>query len=96
MCINDQPSAWYQEAHRDATRHKETTMSSAAKAIGSIFSAPKIKAPATQAMPAMGTFQQKLAARQTQRKDQKKRKGRDSTMKTAGSNYSGANLGGTA
>ena len=71
-------------------------MSKAVKAVGSIFSAPKIKEAAIQAMPAMNTFQTRLAARQTQREEKRKRKGRDSTIKTSGANYSGNNLGGTS
>ncbi len=71
-------------------------MSKATKAIGSLFSPPKIKEAPIQAMPAMNTFQTKLAARTQQRQESRKRKGRDSTIKTAGGMYTGSNLGGTS
>lgn len=70
-------------------------MSKAVSAIGSIFkpAMPKISTPK---MPDLGSFQQKLAARTEATNDRRKRKGRESTIKTAGTTYSGANLGGTA
>jgi hypothetical protein len=71
-------------------------MSDAVKAVGSIFKAPKMPSISTPKMPDPGTFQTKLAARRTAREDKKKRGGRESTVKTGGGNYSGANLGGTA
>lgn len=71
-------------------------MSGATKAIGNLFSPPKMKAPAISAMPTPDTFQQKLAARTDARIDRRKRKGRDATIKTAGGMYSGSNLGGTS
>lgn len=68
-------------------------MSGAISAIGNIFN-PKVKSAPVQGMPQQG-FQTKLAARQEQRKQNRERKGRDATIKTAGM-YSGSNLGGTS
>ena len=70
-------------------------MSGVTKAIGGLFN-PKMPKISTPKMPDLGGFQQKLAARTQAAEERKKRKGRQETIKTAGSNYSGANLGGTA
>lgn len=70
-------------------------MSDVGKAIGGFFSPPKIKDPAIQATPAMGTFDQRLGAKRKARKDREKRKGRESTIRKTQPTYSGSNLGGT-
>lgn len=64
-------------------------------AVGKLFSGPSIKEAAITPTPAMGTFDQRLKARQDQYASSKKRKGRDETIKTAGKTYTGSNLAGT-
>ena len=71
-------------------------MSSVVKGITSIFKAPKIPDIPTPKMPDFGSFANTQAARKRIDERRKKKGGRDSTIKTAGTIYGGSNLGGTA
>lgn len=70
-------------------------MSKVVKGITSIFS-PKMPEVSTPKMPDMGSFQQKMAARKDIEKRKKGREGRTNNIRSAGTMYGGANLGGTA